>query len=361
MKKVLIFTYSTHVGGSEIHAYKILKILDDISFDWMVLEEANNDLTRKIKSCQNLDKYIPLGFSGFRSMKALRQIYKIHAFLKINNYEVVYAVGFIPSLIVSLIKAMHNFRLISTRRERMPWAKYYHRPFISLTELMSDYIETNSIKIKEELDHSFTTKMKGYYLQNIIIKGHSEKNSIFKKDIKYIGNVANVRMAKNIDLFLSIAHKVIQQRSDVVFIITGKDSEDSKVKNFIKKNNLLGRLLILEDISYDNIFSIYKGLNIFLFTSKYEGSPNVLNEAMSESIPVVASKIPATQEMIVNGFNGYICSLSNEQEFIEALNKLLDDKDLYNRIKINTPEHFRKRGSKHKAIEIINEKFFGLL
>ena len=93
---------------------------------------------------------------------------------------------------------------------------------------MSDYIETNSKSIKMELEKFFITKSKVYFLPNIILKAKMKKHIIFKKNKKYIGNVANVRDPKNIDLFLSVALKMINQRQDIIFILVGRDSSKKK-------------------------------------------------------------------------------------------------------------------------------------
>ena len=352
----MIFTYSTNQGGSELNAYKILKLSTQTTFDWIVLNGSNSELTKKIKDCENLGQYISLDFLGSKSMKIFQDFGCLINILKAEKYQTVYAVGFIPALLISLLKPLFRFRLVSTRRERMPWAKYYHRPFINYISLMSDYIETNSKTIEEELKNSIMTKNKVYFIPNIIMKSESKLNDVFKKNMKYIGNVANVREAKNIDLFLSVALKIIKQRDDVVFILSGKDSSQNKVKNFIHINELADRLMILEYIDYEQVFSIYKGLDIFFFTSKHEGAPNVLYEAMSESVPIVASKIFATGEVINDGVNGYLCSLDNENEFIDKLNLLLDDKSIYDSVKSGVKEYFNKSNSMEIAMSVINEK-----
>ena len=111
----------------------------------------------------------------------------------------------------------------------------------------------------------------------------------------------------------------------------------------------------MENISYDNIFSIYYGLDIFLFTSIYEGSPNVLYEAMSANVPIVASRILATEELIDNNVNGYLCSLDNENEFIEKINLLINDKKQMEIIK-KYNEYFNKLNFNEIAQKEINDK-----
>jgi len=356
LKKVLIFTYSDKVGGSETNAYKIIKLSKEAIFDWLVLNSSNTYLTREIKNCDNLENFISLDLTKDNFIKKLRCLYNLLKILKKNNYSTIYAVGFLPSLLTSILKPFFDFKLISTRRERLHWTRFHHKPFIKLIYYMSDYIETNSKSILIELQKSKITNSKVYFLPNIILKKNVKQHQIFNEKNKYIGNVANVREAKNIDLFLSLALKMLNKNKDLIFLLIGRDTSDDKVKNFINKNNLINKLIILEDINFDEIYSIYNGLDIFLFTSKFEGSPNVLTEAMSVSLPIVSSRIFATEEIIKNGVNGFLCDLNNENDFIEKLNLLLTDKKRYEFIKNNTKEYYEKSNSLNLSIEIIREK-----
>ena len=357
MKKVLIFTYSYGRGGSELNAYKIIKLLSNTRFDWGVINNADTKLLDEIKTIKNLDNYFSLNLFNSKSIKIFNYLKTLFNILKKENYQTVYAVGFLPALLISLVKPFFLFRFISTRRERMPWARFYHVPFIFFINMSSDYIETNSKTIETELKKSNLLKKKIYYIPNIILNHTNKKHKIFlDQKKKYIGNIANVRSPKNIDLFLSLTLNMTKKNDELIFILVGKDSFDGKVKNFIRKNKLQNRLFIFEDISYNDIFTIYLGLDIFLFTSIYEGSPNVLYEALSAEVPIVASKIFATKELIEDGVNGYLCDLNNEDEFIKKLDILLNNKVQYNLIKKNIKKYFNKSDFNRIAVKEINNK-----
>ena len=71
---------------------------------------------------------------------------------------------------------------------------------------------------------------------------------------------------------------------------------------------------------------------------------------------MVASKIYATEEIIEDGVNGYLCNLENEDEFIEKLNLLINDDSHYNYIKNNAKIFFDKSNFLEMAINEINKK-----
>ena len=73
---------------------------------------------------------------------------------------------------------------------------------------MSDYIETNSKFIERELQRKILKK--NLFLPNMILKPKIDKHDYSRK-IKNILAVANVKEEKNIDLFLSLALKIIKR------------------------------------------------------------------------------------------------------------------------------------------------------
>ncbi len=334
MKKIWILTYSAGLGGSELNAYKITQILKQHSFDWSCLSFSKVDLLPLINSTSNIHKVSNLNYSNLLSIAFLKQINQV---IKTENYSTVYAIGFMPAVIISLVKILFRprVRFISTRREVMPWLRFRHIPFIGLINLLSTRVETNSKKILSSLKKQFILNKKAYLLPNITLKPNTDqKLDFFKDEFIYVGLVANVRKAKNIELFLNIAKKMIINNKKLIFVIAGQDSQNL-VKNFINKYALDGRLVIFEDISFENINKFYSGLDIFLFTSIHEGSPNVIFEALSYGLPIVASDIPATSEVIDKNINGFLVNVNKIDKFILKINLLLQNRNLKEAIQRN--------------------------
>ena len=356
MKKIWILTYSAGLGGSELNAYKITQLLEQHSFDWSCLSFSKIDLLPLINTKSNIHKISNLKYSNFLSISFLKHVNQI---LKTENYTTVYAVGFMPAVIISLVKILFRskVRFISTRREVMPWLRLRHIPFIGLINLLSTRVETNSKKILFSLKKQLILKKKAYFLPNITLKpNRDQKLEFFKDGFIYVGIVANVRRAKNIELFLKIAKKIIKNNKKLIFVIAGQDSKNL-VKNFINKHSLNGRLIIFQDISFQNINKFYSGLDIFLFTSIHEGSPNVIFEALSHGLPIVASDIPATSEVIDNNINGFLIDVKKTEEFILKINFLLQNSSLKEAIQKNNLKKSYLLNNIDNAVRILTEEF----
>ena len=74
----------------------------------------------------------------------------------------------------------------------------------------------------------------------------------------------------------------------------------------------------------NEVDSYYLTSKIFAFASSSEGFPNVVGEAMSAGLPVVAFDcIAGPSEMINDGETGYLVPLNNDDIFKERLTELM--------------------------------------
>lgn len=73
--------------------------------------------------------------------------------------------------------------------------------------------------------------------------------------------------------------------------------------------------------------------DIYLMTSRHEGFPNALVEALSVGLPCVAFHChDGLEEIIQHEENSFLIEEGNIQGFISAMEKLLIDSELYNRM-----------------------------
>src|SRR5690606_4069636 len=73
----------------------------------------------------------------------------------------------------------------------------------------------------------------------------------------------------------------------------------------------------------------YRQSKIFAFTSESEGFPNVIGEAMSAGLPVIAFDcVAGPSEMMTNEINGYLIPLFDYELFRKRLETLMKDEEL---------------------------------
>jgi GalNAc-alpha-(1->4)-GalNAc-alpha-(1->3)-diNAcBac-PP-undecaprenol alpha-1,4-N-acetyl-D-galactosaminyltransferase len=73
----------------------------------------------------------------------------------------------------------------------------------------------------------------------------------------------------------------------------------------------------------------YNRAKIFAFTSSSEGFPNVIGEAMSAGLPVIAYDcVAGPRELIQHGQTGFLTNLHNTEDYQNKLKLLIEDKEL---------------------------------
>lgn len=78
--------------------------------------------------------------------------------------------------------------------------------------------------------------------------------------------------------------------------------------------------------------SHYLESNLFLLPSRHEGMPNVVLEAMASGLPVLATRIAGSEELVIPGVTGELVAPESESMLCNALRPLLTDSGLRQRL-----------------------------
>jgi GalNAc-alpha-(1->4)-GalNAc-alpha-(1->3)-diNAcBac-PP-undecaprenol alpha-1,4-N-acetyl-D-galactosaminyltransferase len=105
----------------------------------------------------------------------------------------------------------------------------------------------------------------------------------------------------------------------------------------------------------ENVDEVYAASSIFAFTSSSEGFPNVVGEAMSASLPVVAYDcVAGPSEMIKDGYNGYLVPLFADDVFESRLANLMDDGELRLKLGHNARESIKRFSEREICLAFYN-------
>lgn len=73
----------------------------------------------------------------------------------------------------------------------------------------------------------------------------------------------------------------------------------------------------------DTIFDVYQDANGFILPSRGEGLSNSLLESMSMELPVIATRVSGTEDVIENGQDGILVSPDSPEELAQAMQRLI--------------------------------------
>lgn len=122
---------------------------------------------------------------------------------------------------------------------------------------------------------------------------------------------------KGIDLLIEAFHLFAQENHDWMLDIVGEGKEETKYRALINKYKLENRITIHPFTN--QIQNYYSNAQAYVLSSRWEGMPLVLVEAMSHGLPIVTSDLPVCRE-ILGDFGLYF-----ENENIEDLAQRLEE------------------------------------
>jgi glycosyltransferase involved in cell wall biosynthesis len=135
--------------------------------------------------------------------------------------------------------------------------------------------------------------------------------------------VANLRKVKNIQILVKAAAEVVAQLPNVQFVVVGEGPERKPLESLIASLNLESCFQLMGN--REDVPEFLQTIDIAVLTSLSEGCSNALLEYMAAARPVVASAIPANQEVIQDGKNGILFDTHDHLALAKAIIKLAED------------------------------------
>jgi len=102
------------------------------------------------------------------------------------------------------------------------------------------------------------------------------------------------------------------------------------------------RVVFMGSLSYEKVVAEYGTADIFVQSSKNEGFPNALLEAMSYGLPAVSTDVPGAVDVIEVGVSGLLSPVGDSAALAKNLERLLNDASLRERMGKAGCERVRK-------------------
>jgi len=161
--------------------------------------------------------------------------------------------------------------------------------------------------------------------------------------ILFVGRLTKV---KRPELFLELAAYLTSncQGVKIEFRIAGDGPLRRELEQMSTALGLLNKLVFLGEQA--DMSKIYAASDIVVLTSAYEGTPNVLLEAMANGLPVVAASVGGVPE-ILDSDRGFLVDPLNFKELAESVSKLVNDPQLRARLGANGKRYVERNHSIH--------------
>jgi len=328
-KKIAFVTHGMKSGGSErvisILSNSLSKnfevfiiiMIDSPSFYRLRPEVTLLHCREGSKRSKGLFDALKFNFNNYRSiLRYLRQ------------EKIDLAIGFLTTsnILVTLAAKRLEIPVIISERNN-PLAQnatmgFFWKILRRLVYPRADTLIVQTARVKAFYS-SFVKERKLVTIPNPINPDFDRTITVKKKNV--ILNVGSLEYQKGQDILIRAFYEA--QLEGWELHIVGEGSQRDKLAELIKELNLQESVFLLGKKS--NIAEYYATSKIFAFSSRFEGFPNALLEAMFFGLACVSTDCPTgPAEMIMNGSSGYLIPVDDIKALAQKLRKLAYNEDL---------------------------------
>ena len=326
-RNIVVLIGQLGLGGTEKQLLLALKYLvgDKLAFHVISFNESPfGDLKEELLNL-NVKLYnIPQDIDTI--YKRIIFLYKI---LKKISPEIIHSWTVHDNVYAALIGRILNVKLtMGSIRGSLEGTSFSKLPKIfkwSSLHLV-DIITTNTKSLRHEIINNCVPRKRIRLIRNGIEPKKINQHKIFSTFAPIICTIGNLRINKNHECFIHIIHKIRVEIPNVRGWIIGQPVNDEPfhehhLKKVIKKLKIEDSIELLG--YHPQPQEMLEKASVFILPSMSEGSPNVILEAMSVGVPVVASNVGGIPEIINSGKNGYMFDFDDFNGFSDAAIELI--------------------------------------
>lgn len=332
MKILYIVNDVNNAGGvARILSIKTNYLIEKFEFSIDILTQNNGFVSPFYAFNEKINFHdIILKGNIFRFFNAYRK--NLNQKIKIINPDIIlvcdnglkaFTIPFILNTNIPIILEVHGSRFVEDFNKKN---NFKNRFFSKFKYKFKKYCASKFHKIVVLSQES----LKEWNSENAIIipnPNFFETNEISKLNFKKAIIIARHSYEKGLDRMLPIWKKIVHNHQDWQLDIYGESAGNLEIKNYILQNNIEKNVTLFEPVI--NIQDKYLEASMYLMTSRQEGFPLVLIEAMAHGLPCIAYDCPVGPKAIINNNeNGFLIENGNEVEFAKAIEILIENQNL---------------------------------
>lgn len=360
MKKKVLFIAT--VADKHINTFHIpyLKSLKNDGYEVHV--SAKNDLSPSNVKIDYCDTFFDTPYNrnpiSIKNLIAYKQLIKI---LNENDYAFIHTHTPISSAIVRLIKVKNKFKklkIIYTAHgfhfykgsSLLNWLTYY--PLEKFLSKFTDVLITinkedfhlakkNNFKSKKIIKtDGIGVDLKKFHPVDFAVKQRlRDKLNLDCNDFLLI-YPAELNTNKNQKVLIEAMELLNEKYVDIKLILLGTGNKEEHYKKLVDQRKLTDKIIIPGFVN--NVSEYLNASDILVASSKREGLPINMIEAMACGLPVVASKNRGHNELVTNSRNGFLLDAIKAEEFAENIEYLYLNKEQVKRISVNNLKDSKK-------------------
>ena len=326
--------HSFGIGGCENGIVNLVNNMDLERFQFSILSlSANCDSARRIKRkdviCEVVEK---------RLGNDLSLPFKLASFLRKHRVHIVHTHGwgtFLEGLLAAKMAGisvvMHGehgtdqldrwYRRVAYRlgvlgtNKILTVSKYLRTRLINHSHVPSDKIETISNGVDTRL-----------FIQAQELRATKRRELGFGDSDVVVGTIGRPCYEKNYGMLLKASAVVAEKQEKFFLLIIGEGPDRAALQQLTNTLGINNRVTFLG--KRDDTVALLNAMDVFVLSSRSEGLPNTILEAMSVGLPVLSTNVGGVAEILSEPGLGLLVDPMNVESFAKALEQLVRSPDL---------------------------------
>ena len=292
---------------------------------------------------------LPKGKSPKRILYVIRRAFALRKAVKEENPDVLIGMSHIMSAYAVFCTLFT--KILSVGTERSNPFKFNSTPAITLLRKCTSVLCDGFICQTQKAASFFpkSVQKKCAVIPNAIFNPHVFETQIPSVREKNITALGRLEVYKGFDTLLKAFKRISKNFPEYTLTIYGEGKELQNLKN-------LSSSLCIEDKVFfrgadEHAVNEIARSACFVLSSRFEGMPNALIEAMASGVPCVSTNCDmGPSELIENGKNGFLVQVDNDYTMAHMVCRLLSDSSLSSRFSQNALK-IRETNNIHNVCE----------
>jgi len=322
------------IGGAELQAEKLGRLLGKKHRVLFLIRSNHNQPRKEKRHGYFIKRRRFIGFPGlcigFNLFSSLRDIYRNR-----SDIDVLICYNVENGLIGALAKCLFHSPMIlfiQGEEEYTPGGPWRNKIYSFIALKFSDSILVQTETMRKDILEELRRRRISSLVTDIMSKIQVVPNGIEiqgRRDFEgekllYVGRLTR---KKGVEYLISAMRSV----KDVDLLIVGDGPDRRRLEEMAAGL----RVKFIGMVSPEKVYDYLEQAKILILPSLYEGLPNVILEAMSVGVPVIATRVGGVPDVIKDAETGLLVEPGRVKELAISIKKLIKDDDLRRKMSKN--------------------------
>lgn len=175
------------------------------------------------------------------------------------------------------------------------------------------------------------------------------KNRVSNNKVTFV-HVSNMTHQKNVEGMLRSFARV--RKINNYFLLNLVGPMPLSVNSLVKELGLVDHLIIWNERDYKEVAAVMQQSDVFVFFTRFETFGCVIIEANACGLPVIATDLSVTRELIIDGFNGVFVESESENDLAAKILFMINSPRIFDPLNISS--HTRNKYN----YDLVGKQFF---